>query len=101
MVKCNSILSDTITLKKGLRQGDLLSPYLFLFCTEALLRMLLNTKNNGLMRVIRVSQNSIRINHLYFADDALLFIRNKRGDMEIVRTILGDFERVSGRKINV
>lgn len=101
VVKCNSILSDSITSARGLRQGEPLSPYLFLFCMEALSKMLLNAQNNGLMRGIRVCQNSIRINHLFFADDALLFIRNKREDVELVRTILGDIESVYGQNINL
>lgn len=101
MVKCNSNLSNIIILERGLRQGDSLSTYLFLFCMNALSRMLLNAQNNGLMRGIRVFQNNPRINHLFFTNDSLLFIRNKKGDAELVQTILRDFERVSGQKINL
>lgn len=90
MVKCNLSLSDEITLKQGLRQGDALSPYLFLFCMEALPRMLLKAQDDGKMRGIRVSQNGSRINHLFFTDDALLFVRNKLDDAVAIRDILHD-----------
>lgn len=58
--------------------------------------MLINAQENGPMREIRVCQNSPRINHLFFADDALLFIRNKKDNDELVRSILHEFESVSG-----
>lgn len=48
------------------------------------------------MRGVRVCQNSSRINHLFFTNDAFLFIRNKKDDAELVRSILHDFEKVSG-----
>lgn len=48
-----------------------------------------------------MSQNSPCINHLAFADDGLLFIRNKKKDTEVVHTILHDFEGVSGQKVNL
>lgn len=78
LVKCNNHLSDTIFPERGLRQGDPLSPYLFLFCMEAFSRMLIHAQNNNSLRGIRASINGPRINHLFFTDDALLFVRNKK-----------------------
>lgn len=77
IVKCNSKLSETFLPERGLRQGDPISLYLFLFCMDSLSRLLINTQHVGLIRGIRASQNNNRINHLFFPDDALLFIRNK------------------------
>lgn len=76
-VKCNMSQSDVIIPERGLRQGDPLSPYLFLFCMEALSRMLIHAQETHLIKGIRASVNGPRINHLFFADDALLFVRNK------------------------
>ncbi|KAA3488689.1 reverse transcriptase [Gossypium australe] len=67
-------------LIKGLRQGDPLSPYLFLLCMEAFSRMLIQAQNNDWIRGIRASVHGPGINHLFFADDALLFVRNKKGN---------------------
>lgn len=96
VVKCNSPLSDLFTPKRGLRQGDPLSPYLFLFCMDALSRMFSYAQTNGLLRGIRVCYNCPRINHLFFADDALLFIKNKKTDVEQAVHILHLFKRASG-----
>lgn len=44
---------------------------------DSLSRLLINAQNVGLMSGIRASQNCARINHLFFVDAALLFIKNK------------------------
>ncbi|KAA3470357.1 reverse transcriptase [Gossypium australe] len=87
-VKYNSSLTDVIISERGLRQGDPLSPYIFLFCMDAFFR-------------IQASKDGPRINHLFFIDDALLFIRNHRSKVEACMKILDNFEKMSGQRINV
>ncbi|KAA3470588.1 reverse transcriptase [Gossypium australe] len=60
VVKCNTILLEVIDPEWGLRKGDPLSSYLFLFCMEAFSRMLLNAQNASLIRGTRASQNDPR-----------------------------------------
>lgn len=68
---------------------------------DALFRLLIDAQGKGLIRGIRVCQNSPRINQLFLADDTLLFIHNKRTNVEHVQAILYEFEMVSGQKINL
>lgn len=91
MVKCNSRLIEAVVPSKGLRQKNPLSPYLFLFCMDALSRLLLKAQDDGIMRGLRVCYNCPRINHLFFTDDVLLFIRNKIEDVENVKEIFIEF----------
>lgn len=58
---------------QGLRQGDPLSPYLFLLCAEVLLALLLHASERGSITGISVSHHAPRISHLFFADDSLIF----------------------------
>ncbi|KAH1046713.1 hypothetical protein J1N35_037497 [Gossypium stocksii] len=100
VVKCNSILSETIVPERGLRQGDPLSPHLFLFCMEAFSKLLIQAQNNTLIKGVRASIKGPHINHLFFADDALLFIHNKKRDVEEIVNIMAMFNRDSGQEIN-
>ncbi|KAH1082472.1 hypothetical protein J1N35_022233 [Gossypium stocksii] len=53
--KCNNTLFDVIIPERGLRQGDPLSPYLFLFCMEALSKFLLNAQDNVLRGIMEMN----------------------------------------------
>ncbi|XP_052886915.1 uncharacterized protein LOC128295389 [Gossypium arboreum] len=55
---------------------------------------------NNMLKGIRASRNGPRINHLFFADDALLFVRNKKRDVEELVSIIAHFSRASGQEIN-
>ncbi|GJS41994.1 RNA-directed DNA polymerase, eukaryota [Tanacetum coccineum] len=59
-------------LEKGLRQGDPLSPFLFILAVEALNVALIEDTNNNLFDGIKVGKDKIQVSHLQFADDALI-----------------------------
>ncbi|KAK5820040.1 hypothetical protein PVK06_025084 [Gossypium arboreum] len=90
------ILLEVIVPEWGLHQGDPPSPYLFLFCMEAFLRMLLNAQDVSHIRGIRASKNSPQINHMFFADDALFFVKNKINEVKAIMEILREFGKMSG-----
>ena len=57
----------------GIKQGDPLSPYLFLLYAESLSALLKKAEENHALKGILSSQHGVRISHLLFADDSLLF----------------------------
>ncbi|KAL0355533.1 UNVERIFIED_CONTAM: putative mitochondrial protein [Sesamum radiatum] len=86
--------------ERGLRQGDPLSPYLFLLCSEAFSNMISRTEAEGRIEGVAVSRRAPRISHLLFADDTLIFCQATEAALLNVKQILGDFEAASGLKIN-
>jgi hypothetical protein len=55
---------------RGIRQGDPLSPYLFLLCAEALSALLTQVEKKGVLTGVPTSKKGPRLSHLFFADDA-------------------------------
>ncbi|KAG7556714.1 Ribonuclease H domain [Arabidopsis suecica] len=89
-----------ITPSRGLRQGDPLSPYLFLFCAEVLSHMLCKAEYNKQIHGMQLTRNCPSISHLLFADDSLFFCRATRHNVEQLATIFKRYEEASGQKIN-
>ena len=58
----------TIRPTKGIRQGDLLLPYLFLLCTEGLYGLLNKATTIGSIRGVSICRNDSRLTRLFFAD---------------------------------
>lgn len=89
-----------ITPTRGLRQGDPISPYLFLICAEGLTSMLRKEKGEGLIRGILVCRGAPQISHLLFADDCIIFRKACVEEGNRVLKVLADYERESGQKLN-
>ena len=93
----NGVPKGDIQPTRGIWQGDPLSPYLFLICSEALNQQLQHAAKSKVIRGFSLCQNGPRINHLYFADDTLLFCRASRGDLEAILQVLQLYEQASGQ----
>ena len=85
---------------KGLRQGDPLSPYLFLLCSEGLNRMLQQADSNDTTRGFSLCKRGPKISHLFFADDTLLFCKASMADLQAIQVILALYEEASSQKLN-
>ena len=62
---------------RGLKQGDPLSPYLFLLCAIGLQELIKKAETNGDIRGVPICKNGPWVSHLFFADDSVLFCRAK------------------------
>ena len=89
-----------ISPSRGLRQGDPLSPYLFILCTEAFSALLDDASNRKKINGISICRGCPSVTHLLFADDSLLFWKVDRGEVCLLTKILDLYEATSGQKIN-
>jgi hypothetical protein len=79
-VKVNGQLAKSFRPTRGLRQGDPISPYLFLIYAEGLSSLLKYKGPQFLCKGIRVGIHAPWISHLLFADDSIVFTQaSKRG----------------------
>jgi hypothetical protein len=99
-VKFNGNLLDSFSPSRGLRQGDPLSPFLFLFVADGLSTLLQNEVNRHTIEPVRVCQSAPGVSHLLFADDSLLFFKAQESQELKVKEILDTYADSTGQLIN-
>ncbi|XP_074265574.1 uncharacterized protein LOC141588013 [Silene latifolia] len=97
----NGTPSTTLRPTYGLRQGDPISPYLFILCMEVLSRQLSMAEKTKTFTGIKISRYAPTLSHLFFADDALLCCKATPASFEVIRDLLKKFEVASGQMINL
>jgi hypothetical protein len=100
-IKVNGELTDVIMPERGLRQGDPLSPYLFLLCAEDFSALLNQAEENGNLQGIKVCPGAPSFNHLLFADDSMVLLNATEQCAQHLQRILNLYENCSGQTINL
>ena len=85
---------------RGLRLGDPLSPFLFLFCVEGLNALISKAASDGDIKGYSICRVGPRISHLFFANDCLLFCRATPTECAHIQRILAWYEATSGQQVN-
>ncbi|XP_015964817.1 uncharacterized protein LOC107488571 [Arachis duranensis] len=93
--------SKPFKMERGLRQGDPLSPFLFvLVVVDVLHKMVGKAVRNGCISPLVVGRDSIELSHLHFADDTILFSPSEEETVKNYKRLLRCFELMSGLSIN-
>ena len=85
---------------RGIRQGDSLSPYLFILCMEVLGALIEEKCKDKLWNSVKASQGGLEFSHVFFVDDLMLFAEADRKNCMAIREVLDSFCELSGQKIN-
>lgn len=86
-VRFNSNETLPFSPTRGLRQGDPLSPYLFLLCAEGLSALIAHEEATGNLSGVQVCRDSPVISHLLFADDSLVLMKTNPLNAHMLRSI--------------
>ena len=77
-----------ITPSRGIRQGDPLSPFLFLLCTEGLRGLIQQAADSGDITGFALCRRGPKLTKLFFANDSLLFCRATPRECDKVMDLL-------------
>ncbi|KAJ9689326.1 hypothetical protein PVL29_014820 [Vitis rotundifolia] len=103
-VLVNGVPAGFFSNSKGLRQGDPLSPYLFVLGMEVLSTLIRRAAAGGFFAGCRLQGRGgaeLNVSHLLFADDTVIFCEAKTEYLASLSWILAWFEAASGLRINL
>ncbi|MBA0816641.1 hypothetical protein Gohar_001282, partial [Gossypium harknessii] len=96
----NGVQEEEFRPHKRLRQGDLLSPYLFFIFMRAFFTLLKMAKAKGTIKGIRVGRSGLFLTHLFFADHSILFREASLNRASAIKSIVTEYEGVLRQLIN-
>lgn len=110
MMSCVSTVSTSIVVNggaldhilplKGLRQGDPLSPHIFILCMDFLGQLIEEKCSTKSWKLVRASRSGQAFFHLFFADDLVLFAKADQENCVEIREVLDLFCSRSGQSIS-
>ncbi|XP_052112461.1 uncharacterized protein LOC127744218 [Arachis duranensis] len=85
---------------RGIRQGDPISPYIFVLCIERLSQLISIAVDQDVWKPICLKKDGPPISHLCFADDIILFAEAKVDQANIINKCLEAFCQSSGQNVS-
>ena len=98
-ISINGSAEGNFKCSRGLRQGDPLSPYLFVLAMEVFSKLLLSRFEAGYIHY-HPRTAELKVTHLMFADDVMIFFDGGSSSLHGVNEALDDFASWSGLRIN-
>jgi hypothetical protein len=95
----NGTSEKPIKHERGLRQGDPISPMLFILAMDPLHKLLQRAAESGILSLITPRSSGIKVS--LYADDAAIFAKPTKNDLGALKEILDMFRRVSDLRTNL
>ena len=96
----NGIPGKTFHCKRRVRQGDPLSPLLFILAADFLQTLLNSAKVRGLLTLPVPTFNHNDFPILQYADDTLIFLEGDARQLFFLKSLLNSFADSTGLKVN-
>lgn len=96
----NGTRTKFFNLTRGLRQGDPMSPYIFILYMEVLSHQIELSVNTRDWLPLKICRHGPSLSHLFFVDDLILMSQATKESSNAIKGILENFCSWSGQKIN-
>ncbi|KAK3188278.1 hypothetical protein Dsin_027839 [Dipteronia sinensis] len=96
----NGTMCGSFVPSRGLRQGDMLSPYLYLLVSEGLSGLIRVAMDQNVYTGFRCWRTGPVISHLFFADDSLLLLGATTTECLKICRILDVYSRSTRQLVN-
>ncbi|GJW79628.1 RNA-directed DNA polymerase, eukaryota [Tanacetum coccineum] len=100
-VLVNGSPTEEFVIHRGLRQGDPMSPFLFILAMEGLHALTCKAEALGLFKGVTIGRDNLSISHLMYADDAIFFGDWSWINAQNLISMLRCFFLISGLQINI
>jgi hypothetical protein len=100
VVLLNGIPRKAFHYRKGVTQGDPLSPLLFVLAADFLQSVLNNARVNNLLSLPLPLTHDLDFPILQYADDTLIFMKGDVIELILLKEILSNFAEASSLKVN-
>lgn len=95
----NGSLTQPFYPLRGIRQGDLISPYLILLCANILSIAQTQVKSQKKLRGIKIGRNGVSFTHFFFANDSYFFFQNDKCSLSNLENTIQWYCSLSGQTI--
>ena len=85
---------------RGIRQGDSLSPYIFILCMEFLGQLIQEKCEAKVWCPVKASKSGLSFSHFFFVDDLVLFPKANAVNCNAIREVIDTFCKCSGQTVS-
>ncbi|KAL0016452.1 hypothetical protein SO802_003521 [Lithocarpus litseifolius] len=85
---------------RGIRQGDSLSPYLFILCIDYLGQLIAEKCETKCWTPVKASRGGLAFSHLFFVDDIVLFAKADQINCFTIQDVLDQFCDITGQMVS-